>query len=121
MTLSLTETLFRDSIFKVSLRGTKRRSNPVARDCFASLAMTLIRTAMIITMDKREIVKYWIKSSDNDYEAMDYLFRGKNYPWSLFVGHIVVEKLLKAHYTKNIDANTPYIHDLLRIADKAKL
>ena len=47
MTLSLTETLFRDSIFKVSLRGTKRRSNPVVRDCFASLAMTLIRTAMI--------------------------------------------------------------------------
>ena len=46
MTLSLTETLFRDSIFKVSLRGTKCRSNPVARDCFASLAMTLIRTAM---------------------------------------------------------------------------
>src|SRR3989338_173977 len=46
MTLSLTETLFRDSIFKVSLRGTKCRSNPVARDCFASLAITLIRTAM---------------------------------------------------------------------------
>ena len=72
-------------------------------------------------MDKKEIVKYWIKSSDNDYETMDYLFRGNNYSWSLFVGHIVVEKLLKAYYTKNIDANTPYIHDLLRIADKAKL
>ncbi|HBU08172.1 MAG: DNA-binding protein [Omnitrophica WOR_2 bacterium RIFOXYB2_FULL_45_11] len=72
-------------------------------------------------MDKKEIVKYWIKSSDNDYETMDFLFRGNNYSWSLFVGHIVVEKLLKAYYTKNIDANTPYIHDLLRIADKAKL
>ena len=72
-------------------------------------------------MDKKGIVKYWIKSSDNDYETMDYLFRGNNYSWSLFVGHIVVEKLLKAYYTKNIDANTPYIHDLLRIADKAKL
>src|SRR3989338_5208988 len=46
MTLSLTETLFRDSIFRVSLRGTKCRSNPVARDCLASLAITLIRTAM---------------------------------------------------------------------------
>jgi len=72
-------------------------------------------------MDKKGIVKYWIKSSDNDYETMDFLFRGNNYSWSLFVGHIVVEKLLKAYYTKNIDANTPYIHDLLRIADKAKL
>ena len=52
---------------------------------------------------------------------MEYLVKGKNYPWSLFVGHIVVEKLLKAYYTKNVDANTPYIHDLLRIAEKAKL
>src|SRR3990167_2375429 len=48
MTFSLTKTLFRYSFFKVSLRGTKCRSNPVARDCFASLAMTLIRTAMIL-------------------------------------------------------------------------
>ena len=72
-------------------------------------------------MDKKEIIKYWIKSSENDYKTMDYLFRGRNYPWSLFVGHIVVEKLLKAYYTKNIDTHTPYIHDLLRIADKAKL
>ena len=72
-------------------------------------------------MEKKEIIEYWIKSSDNDYKTMDYLFRGRNYPWSLFVGHIVVEKLLKAYYTKNIDTYTPYIHDLLRIADKAKL
>ena len=72
-------------------------------------------------MDKKEIIKYWTLSSDNDYETMEYLFKGKNYSWSLFVGHIVVEKLLKAYYTKNIDTNTPYIHDLLRIAEKAKL
>lgn len=72
-------------------------------------------------MDKKEIIKYWLKSSDNDYQTMEYLFEGKNYPWSLFVGHIVIEKLLKAYYTKNIDTNTPYLHDLLRIAEKAKL
>lgn len=72
-------------------------------------------------MDKKEIIKYWIQSSDNDYETMEYLFKGKNYSWSLFIGHIVVEKLLKAYYTKHIDMNTPYIHDLLRIAEKSKL
>lgn len=44
-------------------------------------------------MEKDEIVKYWIKSSDNDYNTMEYLYKGKNYPWSLFVGHIVIEKL----------------------------
>lgn len=72
-------------------------------------------------MDKKEIIKYWVKSSDNDYETMEYLFKGKNYSWALFVGHIVVEKLLKAYYAKNNDVNTPYIHDLLRIAEKANL
>ena len=34
--------------FRLSLRGAKRRSNPVARDCFAPLAMTLIGTAMLL-------------------------------------------------------------------------
>jgi len=72
-------------------------------------------------MDKKEIAKYWIKSADNDFATMNYLFKGKNYPWALFVGHIVIEKLLKAYYTRNIDTNTPYLHDLLRIAEKAKL
>src|SRR3989338_11311684 len=57
MTLSLTETLFRDSIFKVSLRGTKCRSNPVARDCFASLAITLIRTAMKNYINKIKVLQ----------------------------------------------------------------
>jgi HEPN domain-containing protein len=52
---------------------------------------------------------------------MNYLYKGKNYPWALFIGHIVIEKLLKAYYTRNIDTNTPYLHDLLRIAEKAKL
>ena len=72
-------------------------------------------------MKKNEIIRYWIKSSDNDYKTMEYLFKGKNYPWALFVGHIVIEKLLKGYYTKHINCNTPYIHDLLRIADRARL
>ena len=72
-------------------------------------------------MNKKEILEYWLKSADIDYKTMQYLFKGKNYSWSLFIGHIVVEKLLKAYYVKNIDANTPHIHDLLRIAGKANL
>ncbi len=62
-----------------------------------------------------------MKSADLDYKTMLYLFKGKNYSWSLFVGHIVVEKLLKAYYVKNIDLNVPHIHDLLRIAEKTNL
>src|SRR3989338_2570436 len=49
--------------FRLSLRGAKRRSNPVARDCFAPLAMTLIGTAMMNNMSKyllRTILSGWI-------------------------------------------------------------
>lgn len=72
-------------------------------------------------MDKKEILKYWVHSSDEDYKTMGYLLKGRNYSWTLFVGHIVIEKLLKAYYVKVVDINTPYSHDLLRIAEKANL
>lgn len=72
-------------------------------------------------MNKKEILEYWVKSADIDYKTMQYLYKGKEYAWSLFIGHIVVEKLLKAYYVQNIEVNTPHIHDLLRIAEKANL
>lgn len=41
--------------------------------------------------------------------------------WSLFIGHLVIEKLLKAYYIHTKDENYPMIHNLLRIAEKAGL
>jgi len=72
-------------------------------------------------MDQEEIIRYWIKSSDKDFKTMSHLFKQKDYAWSLFLGHLVLEKLLKAWYVKSVDTKIPLIHDLLRIADKAKL
>jgi len=40
---------------------------------------------------------------------------------ALFVGHLVIEKLLKAYYVENMDIHPPLIHNLLRIAEKSKL
>lgn len=39
----------------------------------------------------------------------------------LFMGHLIIEKLLKAIYVKNIDSNPPRIHDLLRLAERVGL
>lgn len=47
---------------------------------------------------------------------MDKLFNMEEYPWSLFIGQLVIEKVLKALYTQNIDNNVPKIHDLSRLA-----
>jgi len=72
-------------------------------------------------MDKIELIKYWTETSEQDYNTMMNLFKSKDYHWSLFMGHLVMEKLLKALYIKNINNNTPKIHDLLRLAQKTNL
>ena len=70
-------------------------------------------------MTKEENISYWVESSDNNAVTMHNLFNSKDYDWSLFIGHLVTEKLLKAYYIKNKDENYPQIHDLLRLADRA--
>jgi HEPN domain-containing protein len=70
---------------------------------------------------REEIIKYWLDSSDVDYRAMENLFHNRHYAWSLFIAHLVIEKLLKAIYVKNVSIACPKIHDLLQIAKKSNL
>lgn len=72
-------------------------------------------------MKKNELIKYWLDSSNRDFRTMNNLFEKRDYHWSLFLGHLVVEKLLKAYYVKNISIHPPLIHNLLRIAEKTNL
>lgn len=72
-------------------------------------------------MTEKDVVNYWLSSAYKDYKAMISLYNNRHYVWSLFLGHIVLEKLLKAFYVKNIDVNVPYTHDLTKLAQKAGL
>ena len=72
-------------------------------------------------MKKDEIIHYWIKSSDEDFEVMIDLFNLKKYSYALFLGHLVIEKLLKANYVKNNGIDIPRIHDLEKLANSAGL
>lgn len=72
-------------------------------------------------MTKDEIAAYWIRASDVDFHAMESLFKNGHYMWSLFVGHLVIEKLLKAYLVKYGSSEIPYIHDLVKIAEKADI
>lgn len=72
-------------------------------------------------MNKEELISYWIESSDNDFRTMNHLFEKKDYNWALFVGHLIIEKLLKAYYVKNVDNTPPFIHNLLKLAEKSKI
>ena len=74
---------------------------------------------MTENFDKEKLIKYWIESSDNDFKTMIDLFETQNYNWSLFMGHLVIEKLLKAQYIFIKNEFPPLSHDLRRISEKA--
>ena len=71
--------------------------------------------------DKEKLIRYWIDGSDDDFETMIAMFNSKKYNWSLFIGHLMIEKLLKALYIKVKSDYPPYIHNLLRLIEKADL
>ena len=52
-------------------------------------------------MKTDELIKYWIDASEVDFVAMNNLFNSKDYVWALFLGHLVIEKLIKALAAKN--------------------
>lgn len=72
-------------------------------------------------MTRDEIVQYWIESAEEDFQAMINLFETGHNVWALFVGHLAIEKLLKAYYVKTVDKDIPWIHNLLKIAESAHL
>ena len=74
-------------------------------------------------MNNIDLMNYWIESSDEDYDTMLYMKKGKRNTWCLFLGHLSIEKLLKALYAKN-NKGAPYApksHDLLYLAEKTQL
>ncbi|MDP3149416.1 MAG: HEPN domain-containing protein [Ignavibacteria bacterium] len=72
-------------------------------------------------MKKEQLIKYWIDASELDFRAMDNLYASKDFVWSLFLGHLVIEKLLKAFAAKNDLAAISKIHDLNKLAKAAGL
>jgi len=72
-------------------------------------------------IDKDKLIKYWIDGSDDDFETMMLMFDSNRFNWSLFIGHLMIEKLLKAYYVKKKSDYPPFIHNLLRLAEKAEL
>ena len=67
--------------------------------------------------DVDKIVRYLIDTSDEDFQTMLSLFDSKSYGWSLFLGHISIEKLLKAYYARKYKKHAPFTHNLYRLAE----
>ena len=50
-------------------------------------------------MEKKDKVKYWLKTADQDWKVANHLFEKKDYSYALFFGHLTIEKILKAIFT----------------------
>ena len=53
--------------------------------------------------------------SDRDFETMIHLYETKDYHWALFIGLLVIERLLKAGVVKKSKDHAPFTHDLRRL------
>ncbi len=74
-----------------------------------------------INIDADKIIKHWIDTSEDDFHSMLSLYDSKSYVWSLFLGHISIEKLLKAVYVKKHNKHAPFIHNLYRLAELSEI
>ncbi len=70
-------------------------------------------------MDKH--ASYWLSQSDNDLPVAESMLEKGYYTWSLFIGHLVLEKILKAVYVSEHQKIAPRIHDLVKLAKSTSL
>ncbi len=73
-------------------------------------------------MTTAEVIEYWRKSADRDWKAVQDLMVSGNLIQALFFAHLVIEKLLKAHWVKDNEAALPpRTHNLEYLLSQTKL
>jgi len=72
-------------------------------------------------MKQKEQMDYWIKSAEDDIPVMEHLLSSGDYLWSLFIGHLILEKMLKALVIRSSGQDAPFIHNLLHLARQTGL
>ena len=72
-------------------------------------------------MLNQEKIYYWVELSDYDLETAQALLKTKRYLYVGFMCHQVIEKIIKAYYYSVKNEMPPYIHSLLRLAEKSDL
>lgn len=70
-------------------------------------------------MNWEKVAKFWIEEAEEAIGVADHLFEKGDFSYSLFFGHLAVEKLLKAIYVAKKKEQAPYIHQLKRLAELA--
>jgi HEPN domain-containing protein len=72
-------------------------------------------------MDTKEHIQYWVNSSQEDLDAAESLLEKGHLRHCMFFAHLVLEKALKAHVTRQTQQVPPRIHSLIRLAEMAEI
>ena len=72
-------------------------------------------------MDIGTHIRYWLDGAVKDLEVARRLLASGDNAWCLFIGHLVLEKLLKAIFVQVHKTHPPRTHNLLLLAKKLDL
>lgn len=72
-------------------------------------------------MDVEKVKEYWIQEAEEALQVAWHLFEKNDYSYALFFGHLAVEKIIKAIYVVKKGEQSPYIHNLQRLAKMADI
>lgn len=72
-------------------------------------------------MDIEKQVDYWKKSASHDLETAEALIKAKKFGWALFLGHLVLEKILKALFVKKKEVFPPKTHNLVLLLKEIEI
>lgn len=75
-----------------------------------------------MTREKRiKSVRNWIASAEYDLETAKHMFNTGRYLYVIFMCHLSLEKMLKAHVELHENKFPPKIHDLKVLLERAEL
>ena len=68
---------------------------------------------------KTKLIDYWVRSAEYDLEVSESLYEKSRFHYSLFFGHLAIEKILKAIFVKKKSIHAPFSHSLTYLVEKA--
>jgi HEPN domain-containing protein len=78
--------------------------------------------AYLSVVDASEkLPKEWFLQADYDMDTAQYMFDGGRYFYCIFMCHLSIEKALKGLYRARLKSDPPKVHDLLFLANRARL
>ncbi len=72
-------------------------------------------------MNTEEEIQYWVNIAEQDIPVAQSLFDNGHYVYCLYIGHLILEKILKAHYVKDNKKTPPKTHNLVYLAERTNV